>query len=72
MLIVEDPDSTAKPGTEEQSEEGEESASSPSLEYLWAFSCELTKGCNITSMAWNKINPVTHAKKQGPEWLHVQ
>ncbi|XP_030280897.1 WD repeat-containing protein 78-like isoform X2 [Sparus aurata] len=57
LPILKDPDSTAKPGTEEQSEEGEESASSPSLEYLWAFSCELTKGCNITSMAWNKINP---------------
>ncbi|KAM8750903.1 dynein axonemal intermediate chain 4-like isoform 1-T1 [Acanthopagrus schlegelii] len=56
MLVVEDPDSTVKPGTEEQSEEGEKS-SSPTLEYLWAFSCELTKGRKITSMAWNKINP---------------
>ena len=71
MLVAEDPDNIVKPGTEEQSEEGEKS-SSPTLEYLWAFSCELTKGRKITSMAWNKINSVTHAKKQGLEWLHVQ
>ncbi|XP_073327947.1 dynein axonemal intermediate chain 4-like [Pagrus major] len=57
LPMLEDPDSIAKPGTEEQSEESEESSSSPTLEYLWTFSCKLTKGCNITSMAWNKINP---------------
>ncbi|XP_038608865.1 dynein intermediate chain 4, axonemal isoform X2 [Tachyglossus aculeatus] len=27
------------------------------LERLWAFSCELTKGYNVSSLAWNKANP---------------
>ncbi|XP_070763038.1 dynein axonemal intermediate chain 4-like [Enoplosus armatus] len=55
LPIREDPDSTVKP--EAESEEGEESSSSPALERLWAFSCKLTRRCNITSMAWNKENP---------------
>uniref|UniRef100_F7CJP1 Dynein axonemal intermediate chain 4 n=1 Tax=Monodelphis domestica TaxID=13616 RepID=F7CJP1_MONDO len=29
----------------------------PNLEKLWAFSCELTKGQNVSSLAWNKMNP---------------
>ncbi|XP_037621977.1 dynein intermediate chain 4, axonemal-like [Sebastes umbrosus] len=53
LPILEDPDSPVKPEAEEQSEE---SSSTPTLERLWAFSCELTRGCNITSMAWNKEN----------------
>ncbi|XP_070827971.1 dynein axonemal intermediate chain 4-like [Chaetodon trifascialis] len=57
LPILEDPDSTVKPGTEEQSKEGWGSSSFPTLEHLWAFSCELTRGCNITSMVWNKENP---------------
>ncbi|KAM9351985.1 dynein axonemal intermediate chain 4-like [Symphorus nematophorus] len=57
LPILEDPDSTVKPGTKEQDEEGEESSSSPTLERLWAFSCKLTRGRTITSMAWNKKNP---------------
>ncbi|KAK1887985.1 WD repeat-containing protein 78 [Dissostichus eleginoides] len=56
LPILEDPDSTVKPGIEEQSEGGEGSSSSPTLERLWAFSCELTRGHNITCMAWNKDN----------------
>jgi len=48
-----------EPGTEERSEEGEEGSSSPMLKYLLDFSCELTRGSNATSMAWNKKNPVT-------------
>ncbi|XP_030647720.1 dynein axonemal intermediate chain 4 [Chanos chanos] len=35
----------------------EESSRTPVLEYLWAFSCKLTSGRNISSMAWNKKNP---------------
>ncbi|XP_054465880.1 dynein axonemal intermediate chain 4-like [Anoplopoma fimbria] len=54
---LEDPGSTVKPRTKEQSEESEESSSSPTLEPLLAFSCKLTRGRNITSMAWNKRNP---------------
>ncbi|XP_044050038.1 dynein axonemal intermediate chain 4-like isoform X2 [Siniperca chuatsi] len=57
LPILEDPDTMVKPGTEEQSDEGEESSSSPTLERLWDFSCELTRRCSITSMAWNKENP---------------
>ncbi|XP_072505876.1 dynein axonemal intermediate chain 4 isoform X2 [Notamacropus eugenii] len=29
----------------------------PNLERLWSFSCDLTKGHNVSSMAWNKANP---------------
>ncbi|XP_039989507.1 dynein intermediate chain 4, axonemal-like [Xiphias gladius] len=57
LHILEDPDSTAKPGTEEQSDGDETSCLTPALERLWAFSCELTRGRNITSMVWNKKNP---------------
>ncbi|XP_017201696.2 dynein axonemal intermediate chain 4 isoform X3 [Oryctolagus cuniculus] len=27
------------------------------LERLWSFSCDLTKGLNVSSLAWNKTNP---------------
>ncbi|KAM4642171.1 LOW QUALITY PROTEIN: dynein axonemal intermediate chain 4 [Discoglossus pictus] len=30
---------------------------SPSLDRLWSFVCEMTKGHNVSSMAWNKKNP---------------
>ncbi|KAM8893214.1 dynein axonemal intermediate chain 4-like [Spinachia spinachia] len=53
LPAVEEPDSTVKPGTEEQGEEG---SSSPILEHILTFSCKLTRGCNITSMVWNKNN----------------
>nr|XP_049580264.1 dynein axonemal intermediate chain 4 isoform X2 [Syngnathus scovelli] len=43
---------------EVQAEEEEEEVVAPSLELLWTFSCELTKGWNITCMAWNKQNLV--------------
>lgn len=29
------------------------------LERLWSFSCDLTKGLNVSSLAWNKTNPVS-------------
>ncbi|KAJ4938435.1 hypothetical protein JOQ06_003054 [Pogonophryne albipinna] len=56
LPILEDPDSTVKPGIEGQSDGGKGNSSSPTLERLWAFSCELTRGHNITCMAWNKDN----------------
>ncbi|XP_044530697.1 dynein axonemal intermediate chain 4 [Gracilinanus agilis] len=37
--------------------EATEEAAPPNLEKLWSFSCELTKGQNVSSMAWNKMNP---------------
>ncbi|XP_047918138.2 dynein axonemal intermediate chain 4 isoform X4 [Anser cygnoides] len=29
----------------------------PSLEQLWSYTCDLTKGHNVSSMAWSKVNP---------------
>ncbi|XP_029309687.1 WD repeat-containing protein 78-like isoform X2 [Cottoperca gobio] len=51
LPVIEDPDSVVKPGTEEDTE------SPPAVERLWAFSCELSRGRSISSMAWNKRNP---------------
>ncbi|XP_070775448.1 dynein axonemal intermediate chain 4 [Enoplosus armatus] len=48
----EDPDSPV-----EQREEDAEAPPSPALERLWAFSCELSRGRSVSSMAWNKKNP---------------
>ncbi|XP_040894193.1 dynein intermediate chain 4, axonemal-like [Toxotes jaculatrix] len=56
LPILEDPDSTVKPGSEDQREDDETSCPTPALERLWAFTCELTRRWNITSMAWNKMN----------------
>jgi len=52
-----------EPGIEEQCEEDEESSLTPTVESLWAFVYELTRGCDITSMTWNKKNPVTTKQK---------
>ncbi|KAK2499540.1 hypothetical protein MC885_019034 [Smutsia gigantea] len=45
----------------EEEEEIEISAEQPTipanLERLWSFSCELTKGLNVSSLTWNKTNP---------------
>ncbi|CAB1323935.1 unnamed protein product, partial [Coregonus sp. 'balchen'] len=41
----------------EESSLDEESTLTPALERLWSFSCELTSGHNVSSMAWNKRNP---------------
>lgn len=30
----------------------------PNLDRLWAYSCLLTKGRNVSCMAWNRLNPV--------------
>lgn len=31
----------------------------PAAKLLWVFNCELSRGCSVTAMAWNKKNPVT-------------
>ncbi|KAK0151733.1 WD repeat-containing protein 78 [Merluccius polli] len=47
----------AKPKTEVPSGvRREESSPPPVLELLWAFSCELTTGHEVSCMAWNKKN----------------
>ncbi|KAF6112278.1 hypothetical protein HJG60_020308 [Phyllostomus discolor] len=43
---------------EEEIEINEEQSIIPAnLERLWSFSCDLTKGLNVSSLAWNKTNP---------------
>ncbi|XP_074077343.1 dynein axonemal intermediate chain 4 [Macrotis lagotis] len=42
---------------EEEPVETTEEPVPPNLERLWSFSCDLTKGHNVSSMAWNKANP---------------
>lgn len=46
-------------GLVEPREEGPHSPPPPALERLWTFSCELSRGRSVHSMAWNKKNPVT-------------
>uniref|UniRef100_A0A674J4N2 WD repeat domain 78 n=1 Tax=Terrapene triunguis TaxID=2587831 RepID=A0A674J4N2_9SAUR len=41
---------------EEEEEEGEEEEEED-LERLWSYTCEWTNGHNVSSMAWNKLNP---------------
>uniref|UniRef100_A0A2K6FR43 Dynein axonemal intermediate chain 4 n=1 Tax=Propithecus coquereli TaxID=379532 RepID=A0A2K6FR43_PROCO len=48
----------AKKEEEEEIEIGAEKSTIPAnLERLWSFSCDLTKGLNVSSLAWNKANP---------------
>ncbi|XP_058513726.1 dynein axonemal intermediate chain 4 isoform X2 [Ochotona princeps] len=48
----------AKQEEEEEIEINAEQSTIPAnLERLWAFSCDLTKGLNVSSLAWNKTNP---------------
>ena len=67
IFIILDPDSTVEPGTEEPCEEGEMSRVAPALERLWALRFELARGRTVTSMVWNKKNPVTQGKTRRPE-----
>ena len=30
----------------------------PNLDRLWAYTCSLTKGRNVSCMSWNKLNKV--------------
>ena len=31
----------------------------PNLDRLWSYVCPLTKGRNVSCLAWNKSNPVS-------------
>ncbi|XP_041805802.1 dynein intermediate chain 4, axonemal [Chelmon rostratus] len=57
LPVLRDPDSPAKPGMVEQMEEETEGPRPPAVERLWAFSCELSRGRSVSSVAWNKTNP---------------
>uniref|UniRef100_A0A3Q3VSY2 Dynein axonemal intermediate chain 4 n=1 Tax=Mola mola TaxID=94237 RepID=A0A3Q3VSY2_MOLML len=57
QLPILPPDSKVEPKMEEQKDDEEESSLHATLERLWVFSCELTRGWNITSMALNKKDP---------------
>ncbi|XP_068948915.1 dynein axonemal intermediate chain 4 isoform X2 [Petaurus breviceps papuanus] len=52
-----DEDEEDMEATEAESVGPTEEAIPPNLERLWSFSCDLTKGHNVSSMAWNKANP---------------
>ena len=40
----------------------------PNLHKLWSYSCNLTKGRNVSCLAWNKLNPVSsHLLEKGDE-----
>jgi len=34
---------------------------SPSLSYLWSYTCSITRGRNVSSIGWNATNPVCTA-----------
>ncbi|XP_044223552.1 dynein axonemal intermediate chain 4-like [Thunnus albacares] len=57
LPVLEDPDSPMKPGAERCRQEDTESSPTPALERLWTFTCELSKGRSVSSMAWNTKNP---------------
>ncbi|NXI26065.1 WDR78 protein, partial [Sterrhoptilus dennistouni] len=60
-------DTEGEGSEEEDSEEDEETLAeanespaedgNPRLEQLWSYSCDLTSGHSVSSMAWNKVNP---------------
>ena len=51
----------AKKEEEEDLEISSEQSTIPAnLERLWSFSCDLTKGLNVSSLTWNKANPVSY------------
>jgi hypothetical protein len=31
----------------------------PNFDRLWSYQCPLTKGRNVSSLTWNKLNPVS-------------
>ncbi|KFO23210.1 WD repeat-containing protein 78 [Fukomys damarensis] len=55
---VEQVEEEVKKEEEEEMEINAEQSTIPAnLERLWSFSCDLTKGLNVSSLAWNKMNP---------------
>nr|XP_023650492.1 WD repeat-containing protein 78 isoform X1 [Paramormyrops kingsleyae] len=56
LPVMKDPDTLHKPSETLGVEMGAVPPA-PALELLWSFSCELTVGQSVSSMAWNKKNP---------------
>uniref|UniRef100_A0A8C2V7A6 Uncharacterized protein n=1 Tax=Chinchilla lanigera TaxID=34839 RepID=A0A8C2V7A6_CHILA len=55
---VEEVEEEVKKEEEEEIEINTEQSTIPAnLERLWSFSCDLTKGLNVSSLAWNTTNP---------------
>lgn len=48
---------TKKEEEEDLEISAEQSTIPANLERLWSFSCDLTKGLNVSSLVWNKTNP---------------
>ncbi|NXE02043.1 WDR78 protein, partial [Chaetorhynchus papuensis] len=46
-----------KPSVLSDANQSPAEAAAPSLEQLWSYSCDLTSGHSVSSMAWNKVNP---------------
>ncbi|KAL4635028.1 WD repeat-containing protein 78 isoform X1 [Arapaima gigas] len=57
LPILIDPDNVQKLKDTGKAEKKEDNSCSPGLELLWSFTCQLTVGRNVNSMAWNKMNP---------------
>ncbi|XP_015210909.2 dynein axonemal intermediate chain 4 [Lepisosteus oculatus] len=59
LPILIDPDCIREEEGVIEGDKEEETAvetSAPALDRLWSFTCDLTKGRNVSSMAWNKKN----------------
>ncbi|XP_016063645.1 PREDICTED: WD repeat-containing protein 78 [Miniopterus natalensis] len=55
---LEEAEEEPKKEEEEEIEMGAGQSTIPAnLERLWSFSCDLTKGLNVSSLTWNKTNP---------------
>ncbi|KAM9789891.1 dynein axonemal intermediate chain 4 [Neosynchiropus ocellatus] len=54
LPVLNDPDEPKHIYKEEQ--EVEENSSSPVLDHLWTYTCDLSRGLNVSCMAWNKKN----------------
>jgi len=55
--IVQDIDADKSEGEEASSAVATLAQLGPNLHKLWSYSCNLTKGRNVSCMAWNKLNP---------------
>lgn len=56
------PQRVAKPSTDKFSSKSriiDILETGPKLDRLWSFTCALTKGHNVSCLAWNKANPVS-------------
>ncbi|XP_055978177.1 dynein axonemal intermediate chain 4 [Sorex fumeus] len=58
FLGIENVEQIPEEAKKEEDEEIQREQTIPAnLERLWSFSCDLTKGLNVSSLAWNKTNP---------------